>query len=401
MAEARRVLYKDIPEAETISVSEIPIMTGGGLTSFDMEYALTGSDLRQLERITDKVMRRMRETGIYADIHSTYKIGRPEMQIDVDRTKAADLGISIKGIANNARIMLGGMEVASYEENGERIEVRAQMEEDDRADIRWIEFIQTRASDRSLIDLANVADLRFASGPAQIERQSRSRKIGIFANTQPGVALGTATAQLDRIVAEIGLPEGYSGIYLGQARRMQDSTDAIIFAFALALLSLYMILASLFNSFVQPLIVMVTAPLSFIGAFAMLYFFNQPLNIFVQIALIALMGLVMKNGILLVDLANQFREAGKSSKEAILSAAPLRLRPVLMTAFSTVLGMVPVALANSDGSELRNPVGFLVIGGMSSSTILTLAVLPAAYVIADDAARTLRKFKSVALRNAA
>ena len=244
MAEARRVLYKDIPEAETISVSEIPIMTGGGLTSFDMEYALTGSDLRQLERITDKVMRRMRETGIYADIHSTYKIGRPEMQIDVDRTKAADLGISIKGIANNARIMLGGMEVASYEENGERIEVRAQMEEDDRADIRWIEFIQTRASDRSLIDLANVADLRFASGPAQIERQSRSRKIGIFANTQPGVALGTATAQLDRIVAEIGLPEGYSGIYLGQARRMQDSTDAIIFAFAWSGVKLFLKLLS-------------------------------------------------------------------------------------------------------------------------------------------------------------
>ena len=130
---------------------------------------------------------------------------------------------------------------------------------------------------------------------------------------------------------------------------MQDSTDAIIFAFVLALVSLYMILASLFNSFVQPLIVMVTAPLSFIGAFSMLYFFNQPLNIFVQIALIALMGLVMKNGILLVDLANQFREAGKASRDAVLSAGPQRLRPVLMTALSTVLGMVPVALANSDG----------------------------------------------------
>ena len=172
--------------------------------------------------------------------------------------------------------MLGGIEVTSYEENGERIEVRAQMEEDDRADMRWVELIQSRASDRSLIDFANVADLRFASGPAQIERQSRSRKIGIFANTKPGVALGTATEELDRIVAEVGLPEGYSGLYLGQARRMQDSTDAIIFAFVLALVSLYMILASLFNSFVQPLIVMVTAPLSFIGAFSMLYFFNQP-----------------------------------------------------------------------------------------------------------------------------
>ncbi|MFT6056803.1 efflux RND transporter permease subunit [Zhongshania sp. BJYM1] len=398
IAEARKVLYKVVPEAKTISVSEMPIMTGGGLTSFDMEYALIGPDLGELERITEEVMLRMRETDIYADIHSTYKIGRPELQIEVDRAKAADLGVSIKGLANNARIMLGGMDVTSYEENGERIEVRAQMEEGDRADMRWVELIQSRASDKSLIDLANVANLRFASGPAQIERQSRSRKIGIFANTQPGVALGTATQELDRIIADVGLPEGYSGLYLGHARRMQDSTDAIIFAFALALLSLYMILASLFNSFVQPLIVMVTAPLSFIGAFTMLYFFNQPLNIFVQIALIALMGLVMKNGILLVDLANQFREAGKASTEAVLSAGPQRLRPVLMTALSTVLGMVPVALANSDGSELRNPVGFLVIGGMSSSTILTLAVLPAAYVIADDAARSLRKLKSVALR---
>lgn len=395
MTAARQVLHKTLAEAETISVSEVPMMTGSGFTSFDLEYVVIGPDLGELERITDEIMRHMREVDVYADIHSTHKPGRPELQIDIDRVRAAELGVSVYGLSDNARIMLGGADVASLEENGERIQVRAQMEEYGRDDLRWVELIQSRASGGELVDLANVADFRFASTPAQIERQSRSRRIAVFANTKPNVALGTAMAELDGIVAEVGLPDGFSGVYLGSAQRMQDSTAAIAFAFGLALLSLYMILASQFNSFVQPLVVMITAPLSFVGAFTMLYIFNQSLNIFVQIALIALMGLVMKNGILLVDLANQFREAGKTSSEAVLAAGPQRLRPVLMTALSTIVGMIPVALANSDGSELRNSVGFLVIGGMASSTILTLAVLPSVYIILDDAMRTLQKAKAL------
>ena len=162
---------------------------------------------------------------------------------------------------------------------------------------------------------------------------------------------------------------------------------AVISAFGLALLALYMVLASQFNSFVQPAIVMLTAPLSFVGAFAALYLAGQPLSLFVQIGIIALMGLVMKNGILLVDLANELRQGGLDHREAMIEAGPVRLRPVLMTAFSTIIGMIPVAISVSDGAEMRNPLGFLIIGGMSSSTFLTLLVLPAAYASIGDFSR--------------
>lgn len=404
MDEVRHAMRLSAPDAIKVSASDISWVSGGGISSFAVEYALTGSDLDLLQVKAEEMTERMRRSAYFTDIQTSYQTGKPEIQLLVDRVKAADLGVSVRTLATTARTLVGGLDVTTYEEDGERHDVRVRLRENQRVDLRKLKLMQVRAADGTLVDLDSIAELRISSGPAQIDRQSRTRKITVLANAQSDIALGTATDEIDRIVAQLNLPAGFAGEHQGSARRMHKTIDSIVFAFGLALLSLYMILASQFNSFVQPAIVMLTAPLSFVGAFASLYFADQVISLFVQIGIIALMGLVMKNGILLVDLANQFRRDGKSPVDAIIAAGPVRLRPVLMTAFSTIFGMIPVAISTSDASEMRNPLGFLIIGGMTSSTFLTLLVLPAAYVMIDDisravgaASRMLRKLP-IALR---
>jgi HAE1 family hydrophobic/amphiphilic exporter-1 len=242
--------------------------------------------------------------------------------------------------------------------------------------------LQVRNTSGALVDLANVASLRVASGPSEIERENRGRRVTIYANTPGDLPLGTAVARFEGILGEVGLPTGYAGEWEGMSERMQDTAAAALLAFVLALLALYVVLASQFESFTQPAVIMLSAPLSFVGAFVALRLTGTPMSIF---ALIALMGLVMKNGILLVDYANQLRAEGLSAREAIARAGPVRLRPVLMTQFATIAGMIPVALARSDGAEFRNPMGVLVIGGLLSSTLLTLVVVPTMYTLAEDA----------------
>ena len=199
-----------------------------------------------------------------------------------------------------------------------------------------------------------------------------------------GVAVGILKEDMDNILAGLDLPPGYIALYEGSSQQMEETGRAIAFAFGMALVALYMILASQFNSFGQPMVIMLTAPLSFVGAFASLYIFSSELSLFVQIGFVALMGLVMKNGILLVDYANQVRPDGLSAYDAMITAGRLRLRPVLMTAFSTISGMVPVAFSTSDGAEFRNALGLIIIGGLASSTFLTLLVVPVAYTLYDD-----------------
>ena len=336
-------------------------------------------------------MARMRESGQFADVQSRFETGKPEVQVAINRGRAADLGVSMRTLAESIRALVGGTDVTTYEEFGSRYDVRVRLEENQRNDVTKLEMIQIRAADGRLIDIANLANFNIDAGPAQIERQNRTRRIAIVANTPEGVALGDAAAELEQIIADIGLPAGYLWSAEGKAKRMKENQDAISFAFLLALTALYMILASQFNSFAQPVIIMLTAPLSFVGAFIALKLSGLELTMFAQIGLLALMGLVMKNGILLVDYANQLRLELGSARDAMINAGPVRLRPVLMTAFSTICGMIPVALSTSQGAEFRNAMGYLVIGGLASSTFLTLLVIPVAYTLMDDGHRLIKR----------
>jgi len=391
MDNVRKEMVRAAPEADSVSVTEVPWIAGGGFSNFELMYTIRGSDLAVLQQRTDIIMARMRETRSFADVQSSFETGKPEVQVAINRGRAADLGVSMRTLAESIRALVGGTDVTTYEEFGSRYDVRVRLEENQRNDVTKLEMIQIRSVDGRLIDIANLADFNIEAGPAQIERQNRTRRIAIVANTPEGVALGDAAEKLEEIIAEVGLPAGYLWSAEGKAKRMKENQEAISFAFMLALTALYMILASQFNSFAQPVIIMLTAPLSFVGAFIALKLSGLELTMFAQIGLLALMGLVMKNGILLVDYANQLRDQLGSARDAMIEAGPVRLRPVLMTAFSTIFGMIPVAFSVSQGAEFRNAMGYLVIGGLASSTFLTLLVIPVAYTLMDDAHHLIKR----------
>jgi HAE1 family hydrophobic/amphiphilic exporter-1 len=381
---AREAMVAAAPEAKALSVSEVPWFSGGGFAAYNLEYALLGSDLDGLARLADEVTARMRASGLFVDAKSSWEPGKPEVQIQVDRRRAADLGVPVRGLATTVRTLVGGLDVATFEEGGDRYDVRVRLEEAQRDDVAELGRIQVRGEAGRLVDLANLASFRIETGPARVERLNRTRMVSIVANTPPGVALGAATERLDAIVSELDLRPGVHGRFQGQAERMKDSAASIVFAFGLALVALYMILASQFDSYLQPAVIMVSAPLSFVGAFAALALWGLPMSIFAQIGFVALMGIVMKNGIILVEYANERRGHGASAREAMLEAGPVRLRPVLMTALATVMGLVPVVLSESDAVEFRSPMAVLLIGGLLSSTFLTLLAVPVLYTLAEE-----------------
>jgi HAE1 family hydrophobic/amphiphilic exporter-1 len=387
MRQAREAMIAAAPEARLLGASEVPWFSGGGFTAYNLEHALQGPDLDVLARVADAALAGMRQSPLFADVRSSWEPGKPELQIAVDRKRAADLGVPVRALASTVRALVGGVDVASYEEAGERYDVRVRLEETQRDDVAEIGRIQVPSAGGSLVDLANLATFRVETGPARIERRNRTRMVLLSANTTEGVALGDAANAVDALVAQVGLPPGYVSRHQGQAERMQDSARAIQFAFVFALVALYMILASQFNSYLQPAVIMLSAPLSFVGAFVALGSSGLPMSIFAQIGFIALMGIVMKNGILLVEYANARLEAGDAPAEAMRAAGPVRLRPVLMTALATVMGMVPVVLSRGDGAEWRGPMAVLLIGGILSSTFLTLLVVPVFYVLAEQARR--------------
>ena len=387
MDQAREILAETLPEAKDISAVEVPWVSGAGVGSAQIELVISGADLTTINEYANVIEEEMRATGELVDIASTYEGGRPELQIQLDRNRAADLGVTARGLAAATRTLIGGSDAGTFEADGRRYDVRVRVDEDKRQSLDDIARLPVRSGGGNLVDLAAVANIDVADSPAQIDRMDRARQITINANTPPGVALSVAVAQVDKILANNPPPEGMSTKMDGMARRLAETSSAILLAFALAFVALYIVLASQFDSFGQPVLIMLTAPLSFSGAFIALWLSNQELSMFAQIGLIALMGIVMKNGILLVDLANDYRRNGMSAADAMQKAAPERLRPVLMTALAAIFGMMPVAFAQSDGAEWRNAMGFIIMGGLTTSTFLTLLVVPAAYALPDDFAR--------------
>ena len=383
MSFAREALAQAIPEANDLLAEDVPwVSSTNGQMAIDL--VVTGPDLESINNYAILVADQMRTSPEFVDVQTSYEGGRPELQIQLDRNRAADLGVSARSLATASQTLIGGTEAGSFEDNGRRYDVRVRLEESRRQTLVDIETLPVRSGDGTLVALAAVAEVGVADGPAQIDRIDRARQISVRANTPPGVALSTAVDRLDEILAENSPPEELETLTEGMARNLADTADAIIFAFILALVALYIVLASQFDSFGQPILIMLTAPLSFSGAFAAMWLFGQEMSLFGQIGLIALMGIVMKNGILLVDQANQYRDSGVEAAEAMRRAAPERLRPVLMTALAAIFGMMPVAFAQSDGAEWRNAMGFIIIGGLTTSTFLTLLVVPAAYALPSD-----------------
>jgi HAE1 family hydrophobic/amphiphilic exporter-1 len=391
MQEVReRIARLALPLSE-LSVEELPMIAVSGARHAELTYSFRGPALDRLHDYAATLRERMLASGGYADVWLSHEPGKPEVVLELQRDRAADLGVPALQIGRTLAALYAGYDAATFEEGGERYDVRVQLLPEYRDDLGKLDLVRVRAPSGALVPLRNLVSPRIGSGPVQIDREGRSRSIVVYANLAAKAA-GTADAEVVRFVQGMELAPGYRFEAIGSAQRLRETLSAISFAFVLALLAIYMILAAQFDSFVQPLTIMLSAPLSFIGAFAALAVLGQPLDLMGQIAFLMLMGIVMKNGILLVDYTNALRAQGRGLFEAVLEAGPVRLRPVLMTAVSTVLGMVPVAFGRGDGSEWRSPMGVVCIGGLVTSTLLTLLVVPVFYTLVAQAQETLARW---------
>ena len=390
MAVVRRTIDASGLPFEDFAVEEVPLINFPGARSAQIMYALRGPDIDQLQRFARGLAARMREAGGYTDLYVSYETGKPEIALNIARGRAADLGVPALQIGRTIAALFAGYEATTYEEAGERYAVRVQVRPEYRDDPSKLDLVRVRAPSGALVPLRNLVNPIIGSGPVQIDRENRTRSITLSGNLE-GKSAGQANDEVLRFGRELGVSGEYELEPAGPSEHLQETTKAVLFAFVLALIAIYMILASQFNSFVHPLTIMLSAPLSFLGAFASVTLLGMSLDLMAQIAFLMLMGVVMKNSILLVDYTNTLRERGAALYDAVLEAGPTRMRPVLMTAVSTVFGMLPVALSTGDGSEWRSPMGIISIGGLVASTVLTLLVVPVVYTLFDDAEGWLRK----------
>jgi HAE1 family hydrophobic/amphiphilic exporter-1 len=347
-------------------------------------YSVRGPDSDRLQYFARSLVKRMTEAGGYADLMLSYEMGKPEIALEITRERAADLGVPALQIAHTISALFAGYKAATFEERGERYDVRVQVLPEYRDDPEKLSLVHVRAPSGALVPLRNLVTPRIGSGPVQIERENRTRSITLRGNLD-GKAASEADVEISGFADDLGIDGEYEFAAVGPSERMRESLSAVAFAFFLALVAIYMILAAQFNSFLHPFTIMLSAPLSFIGAFAAIAVMGYQLDTLGQIAFLMLMGVVMKNGILLVDYTNTVRARGVSVRDAVLEAGPVRLRPVLMTAVSTIFGMIPLAIGGGDGSEWRNPMSVVSIGGLMASTFLTLLIVPIAYTLVDDA----------------
>lgn len=351
-----------------------------------IQFNLRGNDYDELNRLAAALMERMRAAGGYVDLDTTYRGGKPEVDVSVDRTRAADLGVPVAVVAQTVRALLAGDKISEVETGGERYDVRLKLDEPFRSDPADLLSLKVRGAAGQLVHLSSVAEIEEGFGPALVDRQNRQRQVTILANLTDGKALGQAIQEIEGFKAEI-VPPHIVTDWTGFAEIMEESFINLVAALILAIVMVYLILAAQFESFVHPFTIMLSLPLSVVGAFGALALVGMTINIMTMIGIILLMGLVTKNAILLVDYANQLREKrGLDKTAALLEAGPVRLRPILMTTAAMVFGMVPVALALSEGGESRAPMAVAVIGGLITSTLLTLVVVPVAYSLLDGLA---------------
>jgi HAE1 family hydrophobic/amphiphilic exporter-1 len=322
----------------------------------------------------------MTQTKMMRDIDTDYREGMPELRVVPDRDKTRAFGVSIADVSATIDALMGGRVAGKFSKGGHRYDVRVRLEEDERKKPDDIKKLYVRNNRGELVPISSVVKLEERMSLQGISRQNRQRAITVFANVAPGASQSKAIEEIQRLSKNI-LPSGYFIQVSGSAKTFQESMSSLVAALVLGILISYMVLASQFNSFLHPFTVLVALPFSISGAFLALWIAGQSLNIFSMIGLILLMGIVKKNSILLVDFTNQLRDEGLGTEEALMKACPVRLRPILMTSFSTIAGALPAAFAIGPGAESRIPMAVSVVGGVLVSTVLTLFVVPCVYSV--------------------
>jgi HAE1 family hydrophobic/amphiphilic exporter-1 len=367
-------------------------MTGassGAIRNSMVQFNVRGKDYAEISKATDEIIKFLSTEQViikgetkhkYVDIDTSYRGGKPELAINIDRDRAADLGVPMATIALTMRSLMADEKVSEMTADGERYDIRMKLDEAFRQKAQDLMALKVRSTTGQLVSLSNVVAIDNEAGPAKIERQNRQRQITIFANLN--ISLGEATKHIEELAAK-AVPKNMSTDWAGQADIMRESMINLLQALILAIIIVYLVLAAQFESFLHPFTIMLSLPLSMVGALGAIALTHSMINIMTMIGIILLMGLVTKNAILLVDYTNTLRRQGIARKEALMKAGAVRLRPILMTTGAMIFGMAPVALGLSEGGEIRAPMAIAVIGGLVTSTLLTLVVVPVAYTIID------------------
>ncbi|HEY7750765.1 MAG TPA: efflux RND transporter permease subunit, partial [Ignavibacteriaceae bacterium] len=366
-----------------------PPSIAADFTLSPVQYVLQGDSYEKLNEAVNIMMAEASQLGYLINLDTDLRLNKPQLDIHIDRERASGLGVSVADIGSTLETFLGGRVVTDFKRGTKQYDVILQVKPEDRATPEAIQNLYIR-SRGGLVQLANVINVEKTVAPKELNHYNRVRSAILSASIVPGVSLGQALDDLDRIAQE-KLPPDINKDYAGESLEYKSSSSALYFMFLLALIFIYLVLSAQFESFIHPLTILLSVPLAIFGALLTLYIFGETLNIYSQIGLIMLIGLVTKNSILIVEFANQLQERGMNLIDAVIEASTIRLRPILMTSFATIFGILPIAIGLGAGGESRRPLGLVVVGGMLFSTFLTLVIVPVVYTLL---ARSTKKKES-------
>jgi multidrug efflux pump len=357
-----------------------PPSLGQSFRNPPVQFVVQANSYEELDAMMNRLLARARESKAIANPDTDLRLNKPQLAVEIDRDKAAAIGVDVEVIGRTLETLLGGRQVTRFKREGKQYDVVVQLEEKDRDTPSDLTSIFVRARDGRLVQLANLATVRETVAAKELNHFNRMRAAILQANVAPGHTLGEALDFLERNAAE-ALGPGARTELDGVSREFRESGTALAVIFLLALAFIYLVLAAQFESFVSPFVIMLTVPLAVTGALLALLLTKGTLNVYSQTGLIMLIGLITKHGILIVEFANQLRARGMAKLEAVTEAATLRLRPILMTTGAMVLGATPLAVATGAGAEARQQIGWVIVGGLLLGTAFTLYVIPAAYVL--------------------
>lgn len=401
MSEVRRRLQKFAPLRA--GVRNAPSFSFGAGGRFDIDFVFRGPELLALSEYAEELVKRSEKVGGIVDADTTLKLNKPELQVEIDRARAADLGVDTSDIATSLRVMVGGDEQASRfrdETVNEDYDVQLRLIQGDRNDMATISRLYVPSSRGGLVRLDSLVNITRKTSPSRIDRLDRERQVSVRASVAPGYALADRIEALRGVVTEMNLPAAYTTTVAGRARELERTFTEFIWAFILSIIFMYMILASQFESTVHPVTILLSLPLSVPFALLSLWATGDTLNLYSALGILVLFGVVKKNSILQIDHMNSLRAKGMERYEAIMQGNRDRLRPILMTTLALIAGMLPLALGTGPGAEERRSIAIVVIGGQSLSLLLTLIATPVAYSLLDDARSTSRwrRFAAVTSR---